>query len=78
MLVPFEAVQNSPKGKYVFVIKGNQTVQKRMVTTGQMQSGNMIVIEKGVKVGEKVVTEGQINLYDGSKVTVVKNTEDDE
>lgn len=77
VLVPFEAVQNSAKGKYVFVIKGNQTVEKRAVTTGQMQANNTIVIEKGLKVGEKVVTEGQINLYDGAKVAIVKKPEDD-
>lgn len=76
VLVPFEAVQNSPKGKYVYVLKGNQTVEMRNVTVGQMQEDNSIVITKGLKVGEKVITTGQLNLYPGAKVTV-KPTEDD-
>jgi len=72
ILVPTETVQDSPKGKYVYVVKGNQTVDMRMVTTGQAQKNNLIVIEKGLKVGEKVVTDGQLNLYPGAKVSINK------
>lgn len=76
VIVPVEAVQSGAKGKYVYVIKGNQTVDKREVTTGQMQEGNTIVVTKGVKAGDKVVTVGQVNLYPGAKV-VVKQSEED-
>ncbi|MCB0383982.1 MAG: efflux RND transporter periplasmic adaptor subunit [Bdellovibrionales bacterium] len=76
VLVPFEAVQNSSNGKYVYVVKGNQTVEMRKVTVGQMQANNTIVISQGVKAGEKVVTEGQINLYPGVKVSVMTSEED--
>ena len=70
VLIPSEAVQISPKGKYVFILKGNQTVDKRDITTGQMQEGNMIVVTKGLKAGEQVITLGQLNLYPGAKVIV--------
>lgn len=77
IVVPFAAIQNSPKGKYVYVMKGNKTVEKRNVKTGQMQDDNTIVIEEGLKGGEKVITVGQINLYPGAKVSVVQ-AEDEE
>ncbi|MCB1109996.1 MAG: efflux RND transporter periplasmic adaptor subunit [Chlamydiia bacterium] len=76
VLVPFEAVQSSTKGKYVFVVKGNQTVEMRTITVGQMQEDNTIVVTKGLKAGERVVTVGQVNLYPGAKVTI-KKTEDE-
>ena len=76
VLVPFEAVQTSPKGKYVYVLKGNQTVDMRAVTVGQIQEDNTIVISEGLKAGEKVITVGQVNLYPGAKVDV-KPSEDE-
>ncbi|QVL54899.1 MAG: efflux RND transporter periplasmic adaptor subunit [Simkaniaceae bacterium] len=76
VIVPFESVQTSPKGKYVYVLKGNQTVELREVTVGQMQEDNTIVVTKGLKAGEKVITVGQVNLYPGAKV-IVKQSEDE-
>lgn len=76
-VIPVEAVQNSPKGKYVYVLKGNKTVDKRNVKVGQMQEDNTIVITEGLKANEKVITIGQVNLYPGAKVSVVQN-EDNE
>ncbi len=76
VLVPFETIQTSPKQKYVYVMKGNKTVERRNVITGQIQEDNTIVITKGLKAGEKVITVGQINLYPGAKVTVVEDEDD--
>ena len=77
VLVPFEAVQTGAKGKYVYVIKGNKTVEMRPVTIGQVQKGNTLVISEGMKAGEKVVTEGQISLYPGVKVRIASNEEEE-
>jgi len=78
ILIPFEAIENNSKGKFVYVVKGNQTVEMRKVETGQRQDDNTIVITKGLKEKEKVVTEGQINLYDGAKVKIVKSSNEDD
>ncbi|WP_420420532.1 efflux RND transporter periplasmic adaptor subunit [Simkania sp.] len=78
VLVPYEAVQNNSKGKYVFIVKGNQTVEMRSVEVGQRQSDDTIVITKGVKDKEKVVTEGQISLYDGAKIKIVKDANEED
>jgi multidrug efflux system membrane fusion protein len=72
VLIPAEAIQESPKGKYVFVVKGDQKVEKRSVNVGQRQD-ELVVVETGVKEGEKVVTEGQINLRPGATVSLAKN-----
>lgn len=77
-LIPFEAVQNNAKGKYVFVVKGNQKVEMRQIEVGQMQADNMIVVTKGLQIREKVVTEGQINLYNGAKIKIVKDPDDED
>jgi multidrug efflux system membrane fusion protein len=68
-LVPSEAVQASQNGDFVFVVKADTSVQKRPVVAGLTRAG-MTVIESGVQPGETVVTDGQLRLADGLKVTV--------
>ena len=68
IVVPSQAVQTGQEGQYVFVVKGDSTVEQRAVTPGQ-RVGDDMVIEKGVKPGETVVTEGQLRLEPGSRVT---------
>lgn len=69
--VPVEALQNSPGGNYVFVVGADDGVQQRMVTAGQ-SSGDRLVISKGLVAGERVVTDGQMLLTNGTHVRVVK------
>jgi multidrug efflux system membrane fusion protein len=78
VLVPFEAVQTNSKGKFVFVVKGNDTVETRSVEVGQRQDDNSIVILKGLKDRERVVTEGQISLQNGVKIRIVKDQNEDD
>ncbi len=63
--VPVHALQSSSSGSFVFVLGADGKVQQRYVTTGATSAGRT-VIDKGLKVGEKVVTEGQMLLVDGS------------
>ena len=69
VLVPATAPQMSAKGSFVYVIKQDSTAEQRQVTLGQRQ-GDLIVIEKGVEPGERVVTVGQIGVTPGGKVRV--------
>ena len=66
--MPSQAVQTGQDGQYVFVVKGDSTVEQRAVTPGQRVDDD-IVIEKGLKTGETMVTEGQLRLEPGSRVT---------
>jgi membrane fusion protein, multidrug efflux system len=65
--VPSTAVQAGQDGAYVFVVKdGAATVQKVKVARA-LDSDT--VLESGLDGGESVVTEGQLLLNDGSKVS---------
>jgi multidrug efflux system membrane fusion protein len=69
LVVPEQAVQNGQEGAFVFVVKSDQTVESRKVVPG-MNFNGQIVIEKGLEVGETVVTEGQLRLAAGSQVRI--------
>lgn len=67
VLIPYAAVQLTQSGPVVFVIQGDNTVQQRSVQLGQKEDTQVIILE-GIKAGEKIVTEGQINLFQGAHV----------
>lgn len=68
LVVPERAVQTGQKGTYVFVMNDEKkTVQPRVVETGPLDAG-MVVVEKGLKLGEIVVTDGQLRLFPGARV----------
>ena len=71
VLVPSESLQVGNNGPFVFVIKGDKTVELRPVKPGQRQ-GNDVVITEGVKPGETVVVTGQLALAPGTPVDVTK------
>jgi membrane fusion protein, multidrug efflux system len=70
VVVPSQAVQTGQQGQYVFVVQPDQTVKYRPITVGTTV-GNETVIEKGVRPGESVVTDGQLRLSDGAPVRIV-------
>lgn len=67
VLVPASAPQMSANGSYVYVVKSDSTAEQRPVTLGQRQ-GDLIVVEKGVAAGEKVVIDGQLGVTPNGKV----------
>ena len=67
IVVPSQSVQTGQKGPYIYVVKEDKTVEYRPVTPG-MRSNGETVIETGLQAGEKVVTDGQMQLADGVKV----------
>ncbi|MCX7515068.1 efflux RND transporter periplasmic adaptor subunit [Frateuria sp. STR12] len=67
--VPVIALQSSSRGSFVFVVGADNTVAQRYVTPGPVAAGQQ-VIAKGLNAGERVVTEGQMLLVDGTKVHV--------
>jgi len=71
-VVPSQAVQTGQDGQYVFVVKPDNVVEQRTVTVGQRVDQDTVV-EKGLTLGETVVTEGQLRLEPGSRVTTDLN-----
>ena len=69
LTVPNQAVQTGQDGSFVFVVKGDRSVETRPVTTGARIDQDL-VIQTGVSAGETVVTEGQLRLAPGMKVVV--------
>jgi membrane fusion protein, multidrug efflux system len=69
VVVPNEAVQTGQNGTFVYVVKADRTVESRTVVTGA-RVGQDMVVDKGLEVGETVVTEGQLRLAPGSRVVV--------
>ena len=67
VVVPAQAVQTGQSGQFVFVVKPDMTVESRPVATGQTLDAE-VVVSKGVKQGETVVTDGQLSLVPGSRV----------
>jgi len=69
IVVPTPAVQSGQQGQYVFVVKRDQTVELRPVTVARATDIET-VIEKGLTPGETIVTDGQLRLIPGSRVSV--------
>jgi multidrug efflux system membrane fusion protein len=72
-LISAEAPQMSAKGPFVYVIKADSTAELRPVTIGQRQ-GDLVVVNKGVNLGERVVTTGQLGVTPGGKVRIAEPT----
>ncbi len=69
LVVPNQAVQAGQEGQFVYVVKPDRTVDLRNVTPGARVDQDM-VITKGLEEGETVVTEGQLRLAPGMRVSV--------
>jgi multidrug efflux system membrane fusion protein len=67
--IPAPAVQQGPRGTFVYLIASDQTAVARDVQVDFTQ-GDIAVIAKGLVAGDYVVTEGQGQLRPGAKVAV--------
>lgn len=71
LLAPATALQNSQEGTYVFVIRPDLTVEQRPVKVADDEFEGQLIINAGLKAGERVVTDGQLQLVpDVSKVEI--------
>jgi multidrug efflux system membrane fusion protein len=69
IVVPTPAVQTGQKGKQIYVMKADHSVELRPVTVGRV-AGDFTSIATGIEAGENVVTDGQLRLVPGSHVEV--------
>ncbi len=67
VVMPAAALQAGQQGQYVFVVKPDLTAESRPVTVA-WSYGDLAVVVHGVTPGEKVVTDGQLNLVSGAHV----------
>ncbi len=69
IVVPGRAVGTSSDGLYIFVVKADQSVERRNVQVARTY-GDDSVIASGIKPGDQVVTDGQLQLEDGTSVEI--------
>jgi multidrug efflux system membrane fusion protein len=66
IVIPTRAIQTGQQGQYVFVVRGDSTVESRPVTV--LRSLNQESVVEGLRSGETVVTDGQLQLVPGARV----------
>jgi len=67
LLVPDTALGSEQGGRYVLVVNADNVVEQRKVVPGQL-SGNMRVIESGLKLEDRVIVDGLMRAIPGQKV----------
>jgi multidrug efflux system membrane fusion protein len=71
--VPQRAVMQGAAGSYGYIVKADNTVERRVLEVAATQDG-IAVITKGLAIGEKIVADGQYRLSDGAHVRIDRPT----
>ncbi len=69
IVIPSQAVQAGQQGAFVFIVKEDLTVESVPVRVARTVS-ERAVIERGLRPGQKVVTDGQLRLSPGARVEI--------
>lgn len=77
IVVPTTAVVQSQTGTSVFTVNDKGIAEQRIVQVERV-AGDMSIIEKGLTPGLTVVTDGQLNITDGTKVQIQNATNGDQ
>ena len=72
--IPQTAVVFSPQGDYVFTVVDGKAVQTNVVL-GDRDS-ERVIVKSGIKVGDTIVTAGQLKVHDGTPVVVANQKND--
>lgn len=74
-VIPAQALNAGQQGSFVYVVKDDGTVAPRPVVSSRSVEGQA-VIDKGLELGETVVTDGQVRLVPGAKIQIKNNLSD--
>lgn len=69
LVVPATAVVTGQQGSFVFVVGDDSTASTKPVKLGRT-AGDVAIVEGELSPGERVVTDGQLRLQQGSKVQI--------
>jgi multidrug efflux pump subunit AcrA (membrane-fusion protein) len=70
--VPLTAIYAPVGGDdYVWVINSDNIVEKRCVVLGELTGEESIIVESGLKSGERVVSAGVYHLTNGERVVLL-------
>jgi multidrug efflux system membrane fusion protein len=70
-VVPREAVNDGPDGRYVYVVTPDSVAVMRPVNV-LFDDGTNMAVSGGVKRGDKVVIDGQLRVVPGGAVGIVR------
>ena len=70
LTIPVSALERGPDGLFAYVVKPDSTIEVRAAHGRRADRTSVAVIEKGLKVGDRVVTSNQYRLQPGSHVRV--------
>lgn len=70
-IVPPTALRHGPRGDYVWIVRDDNTVQAQDVRVRQVADGRVLV-ERNIKRGERVVTDGHFLLENGRHVEIIE------
>lgn len=70
VVVNSKAIQINQRGHYVWVVSADRTAELRAVTIGA-EVGTDTVISRGIEAGDRIVIDGQLRLFPGSKVAPI-------
>jgi multidrug efflux system membrane fusion protein len=73
LTVPARAVVSGQQGSYVFVIQPDSSAATRPVKVGRITE-DLAIVDGEIRPGDRVVTDGQLRLRQGSKVQVKEGT----
>ncbi|MCR5764923.1 MAG: efflux RND transporter periplasmic adaptor subunit, partial [Treponema sp.] len=68
-----DAIVTVNDSSYLYVVKEDSTVEKRLITLGKNVNG-YYQITSGIEPNEKVVVAGMLTLTDGAKVKDITET----
>ncbi len=69
LLVPLASVVRGPEGGLAVFVLAGDSVSARTITAGDLV-GSDVVVEQGIALGDRVVTDGAALLHDGEQVRV--------
>jgi multidrug efflux system membrane fusion protein len=67
LTIPAAALERGPDGTFTYVVQPDSTVAAAPITIGE-QTGDTVVVEKGVSTGQQVVISNQYRLQPGTPV----------
>ena len=68
IIIPSSAIQGTENRPQVYIVKNGKALLQNITISNKIQ--NKAVVSNGLNVGDVIVTNGFINLFDGANVTI--------
>jgi membrane fusion protein, multidrug efflux system len=73
LTIPAAALQRGPDGMFSYVVKSDSTVDVRPIKVTLLDE-NTVIVDSGLKAGDRVVTSNLYRLEPGTTVHINTNT----